>query len=102
MNTPRFQRRPENFVCEHCWTSVVGDGYTNHCPKCLWSKHVDINPGDRADSCEGLMEPVALEGDSAEYRVVHRCIKCGIERKNIVAEGDESNAMVAIAQKRQM
>ena len=31
--------------------------YTNHCPRCLYSKHVDINPGDRAEQCDGMMEP---------------------------------------------
>ena len=102
MNTPRFQRRPENFVCEYCGQQVKGDGYTNHCPTCLWSKHVDVNPGDRAEPCGGSMEPVALEGGPAEDTIVHHCIKCGIERKNIAAEGDEPDALVAIAQKRQM
>ena len=102
MGTPKFQRRLEDFVCEHCGCSVTGDGYTNHCPTCLWSKHVDVNPGDRAEPCGGSMEPVALEGGPAEYKIVHHCIKCGIERKNIAAEGDEPDALVAIAQKRQM
>ncbi|MFA6992594.1 MAG: RNHCP domain-containing protein, partial [Candidatus Gracilibacteria bacterium] len=39
----RFSRTIEDFVCEKCGAKVKGDGYTNHCPKCLWSKHVDIN-----------------------------------------------------------
>ena len=57
----RFNRRIEDFTCEHCGTEVHGNGYTNHCPNCLWSKHVDINPGDRAADCGGLMEPIAVE-----------------------------------------
>ena len=57
----QFQRKKENFVCEHCGQEVIGNGYTNHCPSCLHSKHVDINPGDRAETCGGLMEPVDLE-----------------------------------------
>lgn len=24
-------------MCEHCSAEVLGTGYTNHCPKCLWS-----------------------------------------------------------------
>lgn len=36
-----FTRVIEDFICENCGTEVKGNGYTNHCPKCLWSKHVD-------------------------------------------------------------
>ena len=64
MTARSFQRRIENFVCEHCGEKVIGDGYTNHCPKCLWSKHVDVNPGDRMAHCGGMMKPEALEGAS--------------------------------------
>ena len=49
-----FIRKTEDFICEHCGREVRGNGYTNHCPYCLWSKHVDINPGDRAAGCGGL------------------------------------------------
>ena len=34
-----FQRHVEDFECEHCGAFVEGDGYTNHCPACLWCKH---------------------------------------------------------------
>src|SRR3989338_8156335 len=43
----RFQRTKEDFTCERCGFFVRGSGYTNHCPQCLWSKHVDVNPGNR-------------------------------------------------------
>ncbi|MBR6751902.1 MAG: RNHCP domain-containing protein, partial [Alphaproteobacteria bacterium] len=43
----QFVKRVENFTCAHCGAEVFGNGYTNHCPKCLWSRHVDNNPGDR-------------------------------------------------------
>ena len=56
-----FIRKTEDFVCENCGQEVKGNGYTNHCPRCLYSKHVDINPGDRASDCGGLMKPVAVE-----------------------------------------
>ena len=81
---------------------MQGTGYTNHCPRCLWSKHVDVNPGDRAAVCGGLMEPIAVEGISSEFRLVHRCVRCGYERKNIVAPEDDRNALVAIAENRGM
>src|SRR3989344_2176178 len=99
MNTPRFQRRPENFVCEYCGQQVKGDGYTNHCPTCLWSKHVDINPGDRAEPCGGMMEPVAIEGSSPAYAIVHRCTRCGKERRNKADSRDSRDALIAIAKR---
>lgn len=100
MDTPKFQRRVEDFTCEHCGEIVVGTGYTNHCPRCLWSKHVDNNPGDRQNACLGLMEPIALEGTTPRYRVVHRCQKCRVERRNDVADNDDPEALVALSGKR--
>ena len=97
-----FIKVVEDFVCEKCGFAVKGGGYTNHCPRCLWSKHVDVDPGDRAGTCLGLMEPVALEGGSPEYVLVHLCTRCGSERRNVVAEDDDRDALIAIAQKRQM
>lgn len=99
MQTPRFQKRVEDFTCEHCAARIAGTGYTNHCPKCLWSKHVDINPGDRAAACGGMMEPVRLEGGSPSYDIVHRCLACGLERRNAVAKGDAPDAVVQLARK---
>ena len=65
-----FQKNVEDFVCGNCGGEVVGNGYTNHCPKCLWSKHVDINPGDRAEKCGGMMKPISViktKGDFSLY-----------------------------------
>ncbi|MBU3901416.1 RNHCP domain-containing protein, partial [Patescibacteria group bacterium] len=47
MQSKKFQRKIEDFVCGHCGPKIKGTGYTDHCPKCLWSQHVDVNPGDR-------------------------------------------------------
>ena len=94
-----FQRNIEDFTCEHCGLKVVGDGYTNHCPNCLWSKHVDINPGDRAASCGGMMEPVALELNSGEYILTHRCIRCRYEKRNRTSQKDSRDVLVALADK---
>ncbi|MBI2612737.1 RNHCP domain-containing protein [Candidatus Kaiserbacteria bacterium] len=93
-----FIKVVENFVCEHCGHEVKGSGYTNHCPRCLWSKHVDVSPGDRAALCGGLMEPIAIEGTSPEYMIVHRCTRCGNERRNVTAENDEPSALIAVAE----
>jgi hypothetical protein len=94
-----FTRRKEDFVCEHCGAEVRGDGYTNHCPKCLWSKHVDRDPGDRAEECCGAMEPIALEGSTPAYRVVHRCRKCGALRRVDVSAEDDAEALIALSAK---
>ncbi len=94
---PKFQRRIEDFRCEHCGTKVVGNGFTNHCPNCLWSKHVDINPGDRAETCQGMMEPVGIESRATGYRILFRCKSCGIERWNKAAPEDDFERLLKIA-----
>ena len=94
--TKKFQRRIEDFDCVRCGALVKGDGYTNHCPKCLWSKHVDVNPGDRVADCGALMEPVALEGASPEYTLVHRCVRCRHEKRNKLDAQDDMDAVMLI------
>ncbi len=93
----KFQRRIENFVCQHCGASVSGDGYTNHCPNCLWSRHVDINPGDRAHACGGLMKPVNVEAESKEYIIVQQCQKCGALKRNKAQKDDDFDKLVALS-----
>ncbi|MCR4325678.1 MAG: RNHCP domain-containing protein, partial [Patescibacteria group bacterium] len=94
-----FQRTIEDFTCGHCGAHVVGDGYTNHCPKCLWSKHVDVNPGDRAAQCGGLMKPIAVEGSSPHYSLVQRCELCGHTKRNAADPSDDTAVLLAIAAK---
>src|SRR6185369_16733546 len=84
----RFVRRKEDFSCLRCGVSVNGNGYTNHCPACLWSKHVDINPGDRENSCGGLMEPMKMEVKKGDYIILHQCQKCGAKKRNKAAPED--------------
>lgn len=56
----------------------MGDGYTDHCPKCLWGKHVDKEiPGDRASECRGLMEPIQAEYKQDKFKIKYKCLKCG-------------------------
>ena len=95
--TTKFIRRAEDFKCEHCGQEVKGDGYTNHCPKCLWSKHVDVNPGDRAETCGGRMKPIRIEGTTPKYRILHRCERCRAERRVNVVTKDNPDAIVALA-----
>ena len=94
-----FVKRVEDFVCGHCGARVQGSGYTNHCPKCLWSKHVDKEPGDRLDSCGGMMEPTSLEGTTPKYRIVHTCSKCGAVRRVRTDGRDDAGALVELSGK---
>jgi hypothetical protein len=91
-----FRRTVENFVCAHCGATNHGDGYTNHCARCLHSKHVDVAPGDRAATCQGLMEPVDVLAERGGYVLVHRCTRCGAERRCRTSPGDDTDAMAAI------
>jgi hypothetical protein len=90
----KFQRNIEDFVCDKCGHEVKGTGYTNHCPKCLWSKHVDVFPGDREEVCNGLMEPIGLLIKKGAYTITHRCIKCGEERTNKAAPDDDLSILL--------
>ncbi|PIT91440.1 hypothetical protein COU17_00410 [Candidatus Kaiserbacteria bacterium CG10_big_fil_rev_8_21_14_0_10_49_17] len=94
----RFTKTVENFICEHCGESVIGSGFTNHCPSCLWSKHVDVHPGDRASDCGGLMEPIALEQKAGVHRLIHRCVRCGHALPNKLAPNDDYDAALALSE----
>jgi hypothetical protein len=89
-----FTRRTENFVCEICSTAITGDGYTNHCPSCLWSKHVDINPGDRASECQGMMRPVEYD---LKKGILHKCVVCGFERYNKLQAKDNYHKVIELS-----
>ena len=94
-----FKKRTEDFVCGHCGTETAGSGYTNHCPVCLWSRHVDIHPGDRAAECGGLMEPVGVMQKHGEYRIQHRCVVCGHETVMTAAKDDRVETLIALSSK---
>jgi hypothetical protein len=96
---PLFQRRIENFDCAECGLEVRGTGYTNHCPRCLWSRHVDIDPGDRRAACRGMMRPVRVETRRGEHVLVHECVQCGIERRNRTAPEDSFQSILDIVRR---
>jgi hypothetical protein len=78
------------FICEQCDMKVLplsNGSYRNHCPFCLFSKHLDEHPGDRNSFCKGLMEPVYFKHHSKKgYQVVHRCLRCNEVKANKMAE----------------
>ena len=97
----KFVEIDEAFTCENCGYEVEPLGYSsrNHCPKCLHSKHVDINPGDRAEECKGLLIPINVENNSKKGQVIiFRCKKCGQIRKNKVAEDDDFDTIIKIVE----
>ena len=95
----QFTKRDEEFVCEHCGKKVSKLGYTSrdHCPYCLYSKHVDNMPGDIEEECKGLLKPVQVELDSKKgYVIIYKCEKCGAIRKNKAAIDDDKDLLIKL------
>lgn len=85
LQNKRFSKNDGGFICVHCGKEVLPLKYTsrNHCPFCLWSRHLDINPGDRASDCGGELEPISASPDAKKgYIITHKCVKCGAIRRN--------------------
>ena len=80
------------FACAHCGQSVQplqNGSVRNHCPHCLHSLHVDNHPGDRANQCHGLLEPIGVEQSGKKgWVIVHRCLSCGAVKRNKAALDD--------------
>ncbi len=85
-------REEENtpFTCENCDREVLplsNGSYRNHCPFCLFSKHVDVTLGDRRNECGGLMSPTGLTHKGGKgLQIIHRCRRCRAQSANRVAE----------------
>lgn len=95
----QFTMKDENFICENCGKSVKKLNYTarDHCPHCLYSKHVDIMPGDRANNCKGLLKPIGIEKFKDSYKIIYKCIKCNEFHKNIVANDDNTDLIIELS-----
>jgi len=95
----RFNMINEDFVCENCGEVVKKSSYTarDHCPKCLYSKHVDINPGDRLNSCKGLLKPIGVEKFKDTFKIIYKCEKCGQTHKNIIHNDDNMDLIIQLS-----
>ena len=95
----RFKMIDENFKCENCGHEVDKLNYTarDHCPKCLYSKHVDVMPGDRLNECHGLMKPIGIEKYKNTYKIIYKCSKCHQLHKNIMANDDNYDLIVKLS-----
>ncbi len=83
---------------------VSGVNNRNHCPYCLWSRHLDQRKaGDRLSTCRGHMEPVGLTvkhtlkryqaEKQGELMLIHRCAACGKLSINRIA-GDDNTLLL--------
>lgn len=107
-----YQKEKE-FHCIHCGGLVLADPALsgvvnrNHCPYCLWSRHLDLfEAGDRLAACKAPMRPVGLSqkrvhkkyasGATGELMLVHRCETCGKIALNRIAADDDSEALIAV------
>ncbi|HEX8923983.1 MAG TPA: RNHCP domain-containing protein [Patescibacteria group bacterium] len=92
-----FKRVKENFVCGNCGAEVSGDGYTDHCPKCLWGRHVDDQiPGDRASECREMMAPIGAIYEKGQFKIHYRCTGCGHEFLVREGEGDDREELLRL------
>ena len=93
-----FTKTVEDFNCAHCGAVVHGNGYTNHCPHCLYSRHVDNNPGDRLATCGGMMRPISVELSGDKYIITHKCEICGKTKRQHTSENDSIDAIISVSQ----
>ena len=104
--TTNYRHEPcnDSFTCKNCGEYVLPEGaatkHRNHCPKCLVSLHVDINPGDRANICGGNMDPISVwVRKNGEWAIIHRCRVCGGISSNRIAADDNPTLLMSIAVK---
>lgn len=97
MSGRRFTRRQEPFLCLNCGAEVeplASGSCRDHCPECLWSRHVDVFPGDRASDCEGPLQPIGLVGRADRQQIAYRCDACGHRTQNRTAPDDDPETLL--------
>ncbi|MDX2110314.1 MAG: RNHCP domain-containing protein [Verrucomicrobiota bacterium] len=95
-------RQETDFRCRHCGTMIPfnapGTRHRNHCPRCLWSLHLDDHPGDRLANCGHLMEPIAISlCADGEWLILHRCCNCHVIHANRAAGDDHELTLMSLA-----
>jgi DNA-directed RNA polymerase subunit RPC12/RpoP len=93
-----FTKLDEGFTCVNCGAIVPPLEYTSrdHCNKCLVSLHVDINPGDRANECRGMLVPIGITGKK-DYVIEYECSKCGKNHRNKAATDDDFETILSVS-----
>lgn len=107
------QTTETGFRCIHCGAQVAASPLCagvinrNHCPYCLWSRHLDLfAAGDRLCACKAPMQPVGLtlkqspkrysRPDSGELMLIHACVECGRVSINRIAADDLAERIFAL------
>ena len=98
----RYEACNDSFPCANCGKMILPEGagthHRNHCPHCLSSIHVDIEPGDRKSDCKGIMEAISIwVKDKGEWAIIHRCKKCGKINTNRIAADDNPLLLMSMA-----
>lgn len=99
LENKRFKKNDSGFICQNCGKTVEPLKYTsrNHCPYCLFSIHADVTPGDRKNTCMGMLAPILSE-PSADlkkgYIITFKCTKCGNKVRNRAASDDDTNLLI--------
>ncbi len=105
--------RETEFRCVQCKQSVStgreasGVNNRNHCPWCLYSRHVDLKtPGDRLADCHSKMTSIGLtlkhtpkkygRSYQGELMLIHRCLGCGKISINRIAGDDDPHALYRV------
>ncbi len=94
LTRPPRSEADQAFKCGHCKQFIgapaSGGRHRNHCPNCLYSRHVDdTRPGDRKSDCHAMMAPAGiLNRRNGEQVIIHRCLGCGKEDPNRIAADD--------------
>ncbi len=105
-----------DFTCIHCKNFVSADPIMagvqnrNHCPYCLYSRHVDLfEAGDRMAACKGEMRPVGLtmkrtrnkyaRENQGELMLIHQCTACGKVSINRIAADDDADLLLEVLEK---
>ncbi len=88
-----FKMINESFTCENCSREVEKHpegSARNHCPFCLYSKHLDKDfPWDRLSDCHSIMKPIWIDFKKNKwYMIKHKCTKCSKEILNKLAPDD--------------
>ena len=69
----------DSFTCKKCGRLVVsagaGSGHRNHCPNCLTSLHLDVEPGDRAADCGGTPSSNRVAADDNPMKLMSIAMK---------------------------
>lgn len=107
------EEKNKGFVCINCqkWVPISSINKTinrNHCPHCLWSKHVDENvAGDRMASCNTGMRPIGLttkisrvdkwgQEVRGEVMIIHECNRCEKISLNRILAEDASSEIIKV------